>query len=80
MEALICSRLDVVSSTEEACSLVPCESDCALAEICDEATVSDGGAAADFADDLGEALDHVGERGAEGVAIGARRDADAKVA
>jgi hypothetical protein len=31
MEALICSRLDVVSCTEAACSLVPCE------RLCDDA-------------------------------------------
>ncbi len=34
MEALICSRLEVVSSTEAACSLVPCESVCEVAETC----------------------------------------------
>ncbi len=29
IEACICSRLALVSSTEAACSLVPCDNDCA---------------------------------------------------
>src|SRR6478735_9099076 len=40
IEALICSRLDVVSSTDAACSLVPCERDCEVALTCEEAPVS----------------------------------------
>ena len=34
IEADICSRLEVVSSTEAACSLVPCERVCEVAETC----------------------------------------------
>src|SRR5258705_13784167 len=36
MEADICSRLDVVSSTEAAYPLVPCDSVCGVADTCDE--------------------------------------------
>ncbi len=40
IDALICSRLDVVSSTAAACSLVPCDSACDVAEICTDAAVN----------------------------------------
>src|SRR6266516_7172694 len=34
IDAVICSRLEVVSSTEAACSLVPCERLCDVDETC----------------------------------------------
>ncbi len=40
IEALICSRLDVVSSTAAACSLVPCDSVCDVDDTCEAAEPS----------------------------------------
>jgi hypothetical protein len=40
IDADICSRLDVVSSTDAACSLVPCDSVCDVAETCAAAELS----------------------------------------
>ena len=80
MEADICSRLDVVSSTEAACSLVPWERACEVAETCVEAEESPVAPVRISVMVCGQPAHHVREGVAERVPLGLRRHLHGQVA